>query len=275
MAQLLSRDLLRPLDSDTVIIPREVAWRLRGARLTREPIATAAPELTGRTRNLTLVDRAAAGAAFELLHDIELVVEAIDDDPPRPLRGGGLASRDLAALTRRLDIDAGQATFLVECAFAARLVALAPAGLLPTSAYDSWLTDPAPARWRLVADAWWAAPRLFARSALAGAHALGPEADLPVAADLRASILDAVTTAGAGTIIDPADLAASLRWHRPRLMSGALDPASVTAWTWREATWLGWWPSMPSPPSRRSRAGPTSRGRRTCWSSFRRRSRRS
>ena len=237
--QLLSRELLRPLDSDTVIIPREVAWRLRGARLTREPIATAPPELTGRTRNLSLVDRAAAGAAFELLHDIELVVETIDEDPPRPLRSGGLASRDLAALARRLDIDAAQATFVVECAFAARLLALAPAGLLPTSVYDSWLTAPAPDRWRLVADAWWAAPRLFARSALAGAHALGPEADFAAAADLRATVLDSATEAGAGTIIDPADLVASLTWQRPRLVSGPVDPTQMTAWTWREATWLG------------------------------------
>ena len=237
--QLLRRELLRPLDSDTVIIPREVAWRLRGARLTPEPVPTTPPELTGRTRNLTLVDRAAAGAAFGLLHDIELVVETIDDAPPRPLRSGGLATRDLAALARRLDTDAAHATFVVECAFAARLVGLAQGGLLPTNAYDSWLADPAPNRWRLVADAWWAASRLFARSAVAGAHALGPEADLSAAADLRASVLGSATAAGPGTVIDPADLAASLAWHRPRLVSGPVDPASVAAWTWREATWLG------------------------------------
>ncbi len=237
--QLLGHGLLRPLDSDTVIIPREVAWRLRDARLTREPVHPAPPELTGRTRNLTLVDRAAAGAAFGLLHDIELVVESIDGAPPRPLRGGGLATRDVVALARRLDTDAAHATFLVECAFAAGLLGPAPQGLLPTSAYDLWLADPAPGRWRLVADAWWAAPRLFARSALAGAHALGPEADLAAAADLRASVLRSAAAAGPGTVIDPTALAASLAWQLPRLVTGPVDPAKVTAWTWREATWLG------------------------------------
>jgi Helicase conserved C-terminal domain len=237
--QLLGDGLLRPLDSDTVIIPREVAWRLRGGRLTPEPVRTAPPELIGRTRNLTLVDRAAAGAAFGLLHDIELVVEMINDAPPRPLRGGGLPSRDLATLTRRLDTDSAHAGFLIECAFAAGLVAPAPAGLLPTSTYDRWLADAAPNRWRLVADAWWVASRLFARSAVAGAHALGPEADLSAAAELRASILSSATAAGPGTVVEPPALVASLAWHRPRLIAGPVDPASVTAWTWREATWLG------------------------------------
>ncbi len=65
--ELLAVELLRPLDADTVILPREVAWRLRGGRLRREPVSTTPPSLTGRTRNRTLVDRAAAGAAFGLL----------------------------------------------------------------------------------------------------------------------------------------------------------------------------------------------------------------
>jgi hypothetical protein len=237
--QLLGRGLLRPLDSGTVIIPREVAWRLRGERLTREPVPTAPPELTGRTRNPTLVDRAAAGAAFGLLRDVELVIEAIDDAPPRPLRSGGLATRDLTGLARRLDTDAAHATFLVECAFAAGLLGLAPAGLLPTSAYDVWLAEPAASRWRQVADAWWAAPRLFARSAATGAHTLGPEANLLAAPDLRAAVLASATSAGPGTVLDLPDLALSLAWQLPRLVSGPVDPASVTASTWLEATWLG------------------------------------
>ena len=32
--RLLSRQLLRPLDSETVIIPRQVSWRLRDGRFT-------------------------------------------------------------------------------------------------------------------------------------------------------------------------------------------------------------------------------------------------
>ncbi|MGH3340967.1 MAG: helicase-associated domain-containing protein, partial [Propionibacteriaceae bacterium] len=54
--RLLGHQLLRALDSETVIIPREVAWRLRGARFTAEPVETEPPATNGRPRNPDLVD---------------------------------------------------------------------------------------------------------------------------------------------------------------------------------------------------------------------------
>jgi hypothetical protein len=237
--QLLALDLLRPLDADTVIIPREVAWRLRGGRLRRQPVQPTPPPLTGRTRNQVLVDRAAAGAAFGLLDDLELLVESLDRTTARPLRTGGLATRDLAALARRLDTAPAHASFLLECAYAARLVARGPAGLSATTAYDAWLAEPAPQRWRSVAEAWRTAPRFFARSAAAGAHCLGPEADFPAAPDLRGALLRAATTAEPGTVVDQAGVAAVLAWYRPQLAATPVDAATVTGWTWPEATWLG------------------------------------
>jgi hypothetical protein len=237
--ELLAVELLRPLDSDTVILPREVAWRLRGGRLRREAVATTPPPLTGRTRNRVLVDRAAAGAAFGLLDDLELLVESLNSTTARPLRTGGLSTRDVTALARRLDIDPYHATFLLEAAYAARLVALGPAGLAPTTAYDAWLSEPGPRRWRRVAEAWRAAPRFFARSTAAGAHVLGPDADFPAAPDLRGTLLLAATAAEPGTVVDRDALAAALAWHRPQLATTPVDAATVVAWTWPEATWLG------------------------------------
>jgi hypothetical protein len=237
--QLLALDLLRPLDADTVIIPREVAWRLRGGRLRREPVETTPPPLTARTRNRVLVDRAAAGAAFSLLDDLELLVESLDGTTARPLRTGGLATRDLTALARRLDTGLEHASFLLECASAARLVALGPDGLSPTTAFDAWLADPAPQRWRSVAEAWRTAPRFFARSTAAGGHCLGPEAEFPAAPDLRGALLRAATAAEPGTIVDQAGVAAGLAWYRPQLAATPVDAATVTRWTWPEATWLG------------------------------------
>ena len=188
--RLLSHQLLRPLDSETVIIPREVAWRLRGARFTAEPVGTEPPVITGRRREADLVDRAAAGAAFALLRDIELVAHRLESMTPKLLRGGGLASRDVADLARHLDADPAHATFVVECAAAARLVAAArTAVLLPTPEYDQWLGSDAATRWRLVAEAWLAADRFFVRSAETGGHALGQEAYTPSAAGLRMTVL--------------------------------------------------------------------------------------
>ena len=238
--RLLGHQLLRPLDSETVIIPREVAWRLRGARFSAEPVATEPPVITGQGREPTLVDRAAVGAAFALLHDIELIAQRLESTSPRLLRGGGLASRDVTDFARHLDADQAHAAFIIECAAAVRLVAPARTGaLLPTPDYDQWLSTDAATRWRRVAQAWLAADRFFARSAEAGSHALGQEAYAPAAAGLRLTVVQLVADAAPGTVLDLDHLAEAASWHRPRLRHGPLAAQQLVRWTWREASWLG------------------------------------
>jgi Helicase conserved C-terminal domain len=238
--RLLSHQLLRPTDSETVIIPREVAWRLRAGRFTAEPVAIEQPMLTGRRRDPELVDRAAAGAAFAVLHDIELLAQRLEAVPHKLLRGGGLASRDVASLARHLGVDSDQASYLIECAAAARL--LAPASttaLLPTSDYDQWLAWDAAARWRLVAEAWLVADRFFARSAEVGGHTLGQEAYAPSAASLRKTVVRIAADVEPGTVLDLGQLADAAEWQRPRLSHGPLKAAQLVKWTWLEASWLG------------------------------------
>jgi Helicase conserved C-terminal domain len=238
--RLLGHQLLRPLDSETVIIPREVAWRLRGARFSPEPVATEPPVITGQRREQWLVDRAAVGAAFALLHDIELIAQRLESTTPKLLRGGGLASREITDLARHLDADPAHAAFVIECAAAARLVAPARTkALLPTPDYDDWLGSDAATRWRLVAEAWLSADRFFARSAEAGGHALGQEAYAPAAPGLRLIALQLVADAPPGTVLDLNQIADAVAWHRPRLRHGPLKPQQLVQWTWREASWLG------------------------------------
>ena len=237
---LLAARLLRSLDGVTVVLPREVALRLREGRVTPEPVPRQGSGLTGRTRPTTLVDRAAAGAALGLLDDVDLVARALEDAPFRPLRTGGLATRDLTALVRALGTDLGHATFMVELAAAAGLVAPGSShGVLPTPAYDRWVARPAPERWTTLARAWLTAPRWFARSAASGAHALGPEAESPSAPALRRVVLRLAGTAGPGTVLDPADLGAALAWERPRLSRTPEAAVELSRDLWREASWLG------------------------------------
>ena len=73
---LLALRLLRTLDGDTVVLPREVALRIREGRLTPRPVPTHGPVLSGRSRSSTLVDRAAAGAVLALLDDVDLELRA-------------------------------------------------------------------------------------------------------------------------------------------------------------------------------------------------------
>ncbi|SDU80160.1 Helicase conserved C-terminal domain-containing protein [Microlunatus sagamiharensis] len=237
---LLALRLLRTLDGDTVVLPREVALRLRGGRLTPDPVPARGPELTGRSRSATLVDRAAAGAVLALLDDLDLVARALEDQPFRPLRTGGLATRDLAGLVRALGTDVGHATFLVELAAAAGLVAPGSShGVLPTPAYDRWVPRPAAERWTVVAQAWLGATRWFARSAVNGGHALGPEAESPSAPALRRTALGLAVAAGPGTVLDPAALGDALAWERPRLARTPEAAVELSRDLWREASWLG------------------------------------
>ena len=238
--QLLARGLLRPLDADTVVLPREVAWLLRGGRFTREPVTPAPPPVTGPTRTARLVDSAASGAAFGLLHDVELVVHALETVPHRLLRTGGVAARDVTALGRRLGTDPSHATFVLECAAAAGLVA--PGGnlcLLPTADFDRWVTADGGTRWSALARAWLTAGRWFSASAEPGTHALGPEADAPSAASVRPVLVGLLAALPPGTKPDLEQLTAALVWHRPRLGRGPVEASTLVDWTWREASWLG------------------------------------
>jgi hypothetical protein len=238
--RLLSHQLLRPLDSETVIIPREVAWRLRAGRFTTEPIAAEAPVLTGHHRDPDLVDRAAAGGAFVVLHDIELLAHRLEAEPHKLLRGGGLSNRDVTALARDLGVDSAHAAFLIECAAAAQLVAAASTGtLLPTHDYDQWLDCDAARRWRLVSEAWLTADRFFARSVDGGGRTLGQEAYARAAPSLRRTVLQLVADAPTGTVLDLDQLAEAAAWHRPRLARGTVKAEQLVQWTWREATSLG------------------------------------
>lgn len=237
--QLLARRLLVPLDAETVILPREVAWHVRGGRFSPEPVGPRPPAVTGRQRPVDLVDRAAAGAAYTLVHDLEQLAHGLETRPHRLLRDGGLGQRDVTALARVLHGEPEYAGFLLECG-AATVFAAGPDGrLLPTRAYDRWLRQSPAERWRVIARAWLDADRLFSRALQSDAHPLGPEAELPYAAALRRAWLDRLVTAGTALVPDADELERAVRWQRPRLGRVALRLGFGIAWLGREAAWLG------------------------------------
>ena len=238
--QLLAHRLLRPLDSETVILPREVAWYIRGGRFAAAPVPADSPAITGGSRHLDVVDQAAAGVAFGLLYDIELAVHAIQARSHRVLRTGGLGSRDMAGLARTLGADVATTTFVLECAAATGLVGIGPGNrLLPTSGYDRWLPHEPLERWRMIVDGWLAMERLPWRSTEDGAHALGPEAATPGASSIRNLIMELVRATGAGTTVDLESLATAASWHHPRLRRTFGEARHLVDQIWAEASRLG------------------------------------
>lgn len=237
--QLLARRLLAPLDGETVILPREVAWHVRDRQFSPERISPEPLTVSGRQRPADLIDRAAAGAAYGLVHDLEQVAHALEARPHRLLRDGGLGQRDVVALARELHGEPEYAGFLLECGAAAIFGTAANGRLLPTREFDHWLRQSPADRWRRVARSWLDSDRLFSRALQPDAHPLGPEGDLSYAAALRRTWLDRLVTAGAGVIPDTDELQRAVHWQRPRLARLPLRLDQGLAWLRREAAWLG------------------------------------
>ena len=105
-----------------VLLPREVALLLRGGRL-HEAVALTPPDAVTTPVGVERVDAAAGGEVSDLLALVEEAIELGGRAPPRVLRTGGLAVRDLRRLSEALDVDSTRAAWLVELMYGAGLLA--------------------------------------------------------------------------------------------------------------------------------------------------------
>ena len=245
-AWLLAHQLISPLSADHVVVPREVALRLRGDRLHRR-LDLEPPPLELTTHTADSVDDAAGGQASDLLGLVDEVAADWGPRPPRVLRAGGLAVRDLRRLATRLDVEPDHAAFVAEIAYIAGLVAddgsLEPVWA-PTPAYDEWQQRPSADRWAVLASAWLVsgrAPHLVGSDPVRRQrHRQRAEQRRAVAADppaARRRAARARRPAPAGAAPARAGLSARIRWRRPLRRAEIVD-AVVTA-ALREAEWLG------------------------------------
>ncbi len=269
---LVERGVLAPSGLGHVTLVREVALALRGGRLHREPLLDP-PPATSRAVDAEAVERAGGAAGRDCVDAVHGLVDHWSAEPPRVLRTGGLAVRDLAALARTLDLPEEQAAFVAELALAAGLVAddggHTPAWA-PTPEADIWAARAPGERWALLARAWRDTARAAAYvtrrtaqeappedTAGSSAPALGPvtrtsrapggirRQGLTLAPDgawppiraLRADVLAEVGRAEAGTAFDGASLSSALAWNRP--LRDPRATAAGLAVVLREAEWLG------------------------------------
>jgi hypothetical protein len=242
---LLEHHLVASTGADQLTLPREVALALRGGRTHRDPALTV-PTPTGTTVDQASVDSAAGQQVTDLFVLVDELAAEWGLRPPRVLRSGGLAVRDLRRVASLLDVDDARAAFVVEVAYAAGL--LADDGALesswaPTPAYDEWQQQPAGDRWATVARAWLGSTRAahLVGTTPAGmtssVNALGPDAHWPPARGLRADVLGQAAAAGEAMAVSASALATAVRWHRPRRVPSQLD--TVVEAVLREAEWLG------------------------------------
>jgi hypothetical protein len=227
--ELLSRQLLVPGRPGLVRIPGEVQVALRGGHTTWTRLDVP-PEIATSERDPDLVDRAAAGAAFDVVRRVELLVDHWGAAPPVALRTGALAMRDLKAAADVVQLEERATAFLVELAATAGLLATWPNSAgnpawTPTDAFDSWCDMPAPERWRQLASAWLGTerlPSLVATRDEAGRarNALDPELTSRIAPETRTMTLSVLAGLPRGQVVatgtGPASVVARVAWQRPR-----------------------------------------------------------
>lgn len=247
--ELIAHQLLVPRSGGSVVLPGEVGLALRGGRTTTYDVGEP-PELATSDRDQSLVDRAAAGAAFETVRRVELVLDQWGSHPPAALRSGGLGVRDLRALATDLHVDEPTAALLVEVAHAAGLVSTAagPTGdprWIPTDAFDAWTARPTAERWLALVVAWLESPRLpglvgSRDSAGKSRNALAPELAGVHQAETRELALGVLADLPPGTVLASGtgvpSLAQRVEWLRPRRPR---TRAQQVVWAVDEATTLG------------------------------------
>lgn len=247
--QLLARGLLIARDRKHVAVPREVVVALRGGRTTRSRVDTA-PALVTSSRDQSVVDHAAGGAAFEFVRHVELLLEHWGTTPPSALRAGGLGVRDLRATAELLHVDDASAALHIEVAAAADLMAVGKtegghAAWLPTDAFDIWNAASVADRWARLAVAWLGSSRL---TGLIGGrddnkkpvNALVPDLERAWLPETRLLTLAQVAELEQGAVLaaetGALSLAERLTWLRPRR---PVVRSQAVGWVLDEAAIIG------------------------------------
>lgn len=242
---LLAHGLLVALDTQTAVLPREVALRLRGGRVHRT-VEASEPEPVVTVADPARVERTAAGAAATVVRLVEDLLELWSATPPRVLRAGGVGVRERTRAAAALDVEESTLTLLVETAYAAGLVAPGEQDLdeawLPTPTYDTWLDEPTAQRWRRLVTAWRDTPRVAGLAGTADSRGkavnpLGPELHRTVAPAVRREVLADLAALPPDAATAAESVVARLSWRRP-LRAGRLL-TDLVGWTLREAEVLG------------------------------------
>ena len=115
MEQLLARRLLwLAWTADTVLLPREVAWHLRGQRFSVEPVPSTAPSVSWLGPTLRWSTAPPSGPRTSSCIRRASWSPTPCRPPHRLLREGGVAVRDVTGLGRVLGTDHTHASFVLE-----------------------------------------------------------------------------------------------------------------------------------------------------------------
>ncbi len=233
---LLDNNVLVPLDSHTVVLPREIAIKLRGGKIHRQ-ISSKPSSLVGKKIDQKQIDLAAVANISTILRWCEEFLHNLSDEPPTALRTGGIGVRDLKRIAEHLGVDETCAGFVAELCYLGGLVVIdSDEQILPTSAFDIWLTKPAEERWYALVVLWLDTSRVSGLIGKVGDKSiapLGPELDRAGACLIRRTTLK-VLTENLQICPDTKSIQEIVKWWNPQRAN-----SDFVEWSLREAEWLG------------------------------------
>ncbi len=233
---LLENNILIPMDSHTVALPREFGIKLRGGKVHKE-LSIKAPDLVGKKVAQKQIDLAAIANISTILRWCEELLHNLSDEPPTALRTGGIGVRDLKRIAEHIGVDEACAGFIAELCYLGGLLVIDPDDqILPTSAFDLWLTKDPEERWYSLAVLWLESSRaagLIGKSSDKNIAPLGPELDRAGVGLIKQTTLKVLL---ANPEINPeiTSLQAIVKWFNPQRANN-----DFIEWNIREAEWLG------------------------------------
>ncbi len=233
---LISNKYLQAIDSQNLILPREVGLHLRGGKIFKE-LKPTQPKLAGIKRKQTNIDQAAIANISTMIRWVEELAHNWSDEPPTALRSGGLGVRDLKATAEHLGVSEECAGFVAEILYLAGLIVIdTDDQILPTIAFDAWLSREPEERWHNLVILWLQTSRvagLIGKGDGKNVAALGPELDRSTIAALKKMTLNVLAE---NPEIDPdvESLSELSKWTSPTRAN-----SEYMQWILREAEWLG------------------------------------
>ena len=240
LAWLLDNDFVSPINQQTVVLHRETAIYCRGNKVHKN-LEITPPKIEGALVDEKRIASAAASNIATILRWVEEVLDFWGQQPPTALKSGGLGVRDLRDLSAHLGVEEECVAFVAEIAYASGLVVVDHDDrILPTLAFDVWLTQQPAEQWERLVASWKITSRmsgLVKRDDSKNIAPLGPELDRSNAALIRARVLDSLS-ANKNIAPTPESLIQAVQWQLPyRRMGGT--PAEYIEFNIRECEWLG------------------------------------
>ncbi|HHY07897.1 MAG TPA: helicase-associated domain-containing protein [Corynebacteriales bacterium] len=232
IAQLVAEDLLhvevrdtaKASEKDTVILPEDVYDALHNSEAAAHSAPLELPLPADKpSAGASLMDRittnAGAEAAALVLHQAQLLIDAIDRQPLQELADGGIGQRELSRLANETGLAQPNLIFALEAVAALGII---EEGLLndgewtTTSVTEQFLNLDAPRQWQPLLEAWWESPRPWSGTPEERALSLHPQASDSQHVAVRHSLAELLTL-WPDTVrnADTTDIAALAKWRFP------------------------------------------------------------